>query len=366
MSASAIIESTRGMVSFYEPLTALASQESVWKTLERYCANLEQYPAVMSALSRLYANSMMDFEKGLFCGLICALVAEKLDLSEERARALYYAALTQDVGHYMEDFRVAEYFAPNDAESGKSSYLSSAYDRSRSHALVSYSLLEEAIPDDVLVAELVLHHHAKEDGTGYPRNVGESQLNVEMQALIVANQLCDLVQARGGFDELFRCRAALKLASTMHFKRVNGAYHELLQDAAERLGYQSIAAVNPERVREHVMMLSEFSDKATSLSDSLEAFEHSNSVRLLRSRIHKVESLVSQPGIWGALPETCESEVALYLEALPEYLEPIHSLLKDVLPVLTHDIKEQAVELKSVLMQFLSLLKRQGSFSLFS
>lgn len=365
MSATAILESTRGFVSFYDPLNALVeSKEEFWPRIGKYCSNLEHYPSVMEALSRLNANSMMDFEKGLFCAIFSVLVADQLGVEDRRKRALFYAGLAQDVGLYMDDYHVGDYFASMrdrlDGIRGPESV-----DGQKSHALVAYSLLEEAIPDDTLVAELVLHHHANEDGTGYPHNIGEQQLNAEMQILVVANQVSDLVTKMDGFDRLIECRSPLKLASAMFFKQVNGAAYSLLQRAAQRMDLDSAVPVNKERLGEQIALLGTFAREAVGLSGELVSAEHYRTVRLLRARIKKLDLLMNESGLLDALDDDCLHEAKLCIDALPEFLEPMHDLLKEVQGVLPSNRSSAVGQLNITLKTLLATLTKPKPFSLF-
>lgn len=365
MSATAIIESTRGFVSFNDSLNALVeTNEHFWPCIDRYCSDLEHYPSVMEALSRLNANSMMDFEKGLFCAIFSVLVADQLKIEEHRKRALFYAGLTQDVGLYMDDFRVGDYFSAMSERFGAIKGPESVNGQ-KSHALVAYSLLEEAIPDDTLVAELVLHHHANEDGTGYPHNVGEPQLNTEMQILVVANQVSDLVLKLEGYDRLLECRSPIKLASTMFFKQVNGAAYRLLQDVALRLEYEAATPINKERLSEQVALLGSFAREAVSLSGELVSAEHYRTVRLLRSRIKKLDLLMNESGLLNVLDDDCMHEVKLCMDALPDFLEPMLDLLKEVQEVLPSNRTSSIGALKITLKTLLATLNKPKPFSLF-
>lgn len=365
MSATAIIESMRGFVSFYDPLNALVeSNEAFWPRIGKYCSNLEHYPSVMEALSRLNANSMMDFEKGMFCAIFGVLIADKLEVEDRRKRALFYAGLTQDVGLYMDDYRIDDYFVSMRERLGSIKGPESV-DGQKSHALVAYSLLEEAIPDDTLVAELVLHHHANEDGTGYPHNIGEPQLNAEMQALVVANQISELGMKHGGFDRLLECRSPLKLASTMFFKKVNGAAYSLLNQAALSMDMEVADPVNKELLGNQVELLGAFSRDAVSLSGDLVSAEHYRPVRLLRSRIKKLDLLMNESGLLNALDDECMHEAKLCVEALPDFLEPMQDLLKEVQSILPSNRSSTIGQLNITLKTLLATLSKPKPFSLF-
>jgi len=372
MSTEAIVESTRGLVLFYEPLNALAEQDAqFWPRIGAYCDNLAQYPRLLSALSREYSHSMLDFEKGLFCSIFSVLVAQRLGVRPERMRALYYAGLLQDVGHYIEEFKVTDYFANLRERIGGKLQANSTLQRQKGHALVGYSLLEDEMCDDLLVAELILHHHANEDGTGYPSNVGEQQLNLEMQILIVANKVSDMLFDRGGFDELFDCLPGLKLASTMYFKEVNGAALSLLQDASVTAGYTMPLPVPNTRESVQRDALDAFALSALHLSADLICHEYLQSVRVLRSKIKRINTLLGETGMTNRMAfsrygeNTEPYDVLESIDALYAYLHPLLSDLKDVSSSLGRESIPSLAQFKHDLKALLASLKPPKTFSLF-
>lgn len=363
MGSSAILESTKGLVSFYEPLSLVGAKTDAWSKISAFCANLEHYPAVMAALSKLYANSILDFEKGLFCAWISVLVADRLGLSTARQRSLYYAGLAQDVGIYMDDFRINEYLArAQNSPVNEPSKICPIQQR-RSHALVSYSLLEEAMPDDHLVSELVLHHHADEDGLGYPNNVGESQLSIEMQILVTANRVCENIFSRGGFDSLFEYIPQLKLGSAMFFRKVNGAFYELLKSALPN--GLDVEPVNRERLQKQTDSLNQFCQSALLFSAAVVGYEHYKSIRLLRLKIAKIDLLMNESGILQVDKHELYDDIAICLDALLGFLEPMESLLKEGAKHLPAESRQSATEMKTLLKRCIQLLKKPRPFSLF-
>jgi hypothetical protein len=363
MGSSAILESTKGMVAFYEPLSLVGAENDAWSKLSGFSANLEHYPAVMAALSKLYANSIMDFEKGLFCAWISVLVADRLGLSTSRQRSLYYAGLTQDVGTYMDDFRISEYL--DRAQSGpvQDPDKICPIQQRRSHALVSYSLLEEAMPDDHLVSELVLHHHADEDGLGYPNNVGENQLSIEMQILVTANRLCESMFASTGFDSLFEYIPQLKLGSAMFFRKVNGAFYELLKTSLPN-GLE-VEPLNRERLEKQIDALNQFCQSALSFSAATIGYEHYKSIRLLRLKIAKIDLLMNESGLLQVEKHALYDDIAICLEALLGFLEPMDVLLKEGVKHLPPELKHSSAQIGALLKRSIQLLKKPKPFSLF-
>lgn len=369
IGSAALLEASRNMIAFHEAFVALNERCGVWPKMVEYSEYLEDYPVLMDGLSRLHSESLMDFERGLFCGWVSLMVGSRLGLCNDRLRALYAAGLAQDIGNYETDLNATSYLNKLKHRFGigaSEEEASSLRVRQQAHALVSSSMVEVAIPDDVNVAELVLHHHADEDGMGYPRNVGESQLSLDMQILIVANRLWDRMQDSGGYDELFSSISALKLASAMYFMRVNGAYYELLYAAQQALPRVEELLVNTERLTKQGLAIKEFCAESVQLSAELLPLEHIDSVRLIRKKIKRLDLFRNESGLQYNLEQgACAREMQLCIDALPEFLEPWQALLKDAHKRVPPHEKEAVARVRNSLKQMMSVLHKPKSFSLF-
>jgi hypothetical protein len=369
IGSSALLDASRNMISFHESLVALNERCSVWPKIVEYSEYLENYPALLDALSRLHSESLLDFERGLFCSWVSLMVGSHLGLSDKRLRALYISGLAQDIGNYETDINATSYlkklkhrFGLGASQEG----ITSLRERQQAHALVSSSMIESAIPDDSHIAELVLHHHADEDGMGYPRNVGEAQLSQDMQILVVANRLCDRMQDSGGYEELFASIPTLKLASAMYFTRVNGAYYELLHAAKKSLPWSEESLVNRERLTKQGAIIKKLTDASVQLSAELIHFEHVNSVRLIRLKVKRLDLFRNESGLQYNLDQgACADEMQLCMDALPEFLGSWQGLLKDAQKRLPASHTESVLLVKNILQEALEVLHKPKPFSLF-
>lgn len=108
---------------------------------------------------------------------LAAAISDEMELSRDRIKGLRVAALLHDIGEVNIPLPVLT----------KSSALSaSEYEIIKSHPQVGYDLLKE-IKFPWPVAEIVLQHHERIDGSGYPEGLSNGDIMLEARLLAVAD-----------------------------------------------------------------------------------------------------------------------------------------------------------------------------------
>lgn len=108
-------------------------------------------------------------------------IAESLGLSEERIRGLYYGALIHDIG------KIA---IPAEILVKPATLSDTEYNIVKEHPMVGYNVVKK-IKFPWPIAEMVLQHHERMDGSGYPGRLKGNQILLEARILAVA----DVVEA---------------------------------------------------------------------------------------------------------------------------------------------------------------------------
>lgn len=108
-------------------------------------------------------------------------IAEALDLPDEKIQGLYLAALIHDVGKISVPAEILS--KPGNLTEIELMFI-------QTHARSGYEILRE-IPFPWPIAEIVLQHHEKIDGSGYPNGLSGNQILTEAKILSVA----DVVEA---------------------------------------------------------------------------------------------------------------------------------------------------------------------------
>jgi putative nucleotidyltransferase with HDIG domain len=112
--------------------------------------------------------------------LACA-IAGKIGLSEERVEGLRVAGLLHDVGKVS---------VPAEILSKPMTLTPAEFDLIKAHPQTGYEILK-GIDFSWPVAEIVLEHHERLDGSGYPRGLKGEAISLEAKILAVA----DIVEA---------------------------------------------------------------------------------------------------------------------------------------------------------------------------
>lgn len=117
---------------------------------------------------------------------LCISFAEKIYISNEESENLYYAALLHDIGMCA--------VPAETIESGRK--LSEEETATlRSHVSVTESILRGRIDQDCL--DIILMHHERCDGSGYPHRLRDYQMSKPAKMLQVADSITALINPKG-------------------------------------------------------------------------------------------------------------------------------------------------------------------------
>ncbi|MEA1936349.1 MAG: HD-GYP domain-containing protein, partial [Thermodesulfobacteriota bacterium] len=108
-------------------------------------------------------------------------IAEEMDLSEERINIIHMASLIHDIGKIQIPAEIL-------VKPGKLSEIE--FSMIKSHPEIGYNILKtvEFTPP---IAEIVLQHHERLDGSGYPKGITGNEILLESRIIAVA----DVVEA---------------------------------------------------------------------------------------------------------------------------------------------------------------------------
>ncbi len=325
MSTASLLLEYRHFIDSHASLSELNQQHNCWSSIAAYCQELEGKRELLEALTTLHARSQIDFERALFCSWMCLLIASDMQLDAMHRRALFFAGLFQDLGKYALEGNVQEMISRVNAP-----FVSNVhrFHQDDAHPLVGSTFLETQLPDVEGLGDLVLHHHARDDGCGYPQHVGESQLNLDNQLLIIANELSDRLDRKGGHNALCDCVPSLKLGAFLYFKRAHQAWLDVLIpicDVAPDIQDDERFMHVLEQKRE---VLSKLLACLLSVSAKLLPYDFDLSIHGLRSIIQKFARLFAETGVLHRdvfrVSDSVSAEVlhdsASLFQALPELL----------------------------------------------
>ena len=112
---------------------------------------------------------------------LCCLIAEKLSLPQTQIKGLRLGAMIHDIG---------KIYIPAEILNRPGKLTAAEFEMIKSHPEVGYDIIKNiAFPWPV--AEMILQHHERLDGSGYPKGLKGNAIILEAQILTVA----DVVEA---------------------------------------------------------------------------------------------------------------------------------------------------------------------------
>lgn len=148
------------------------SNEGKKKFLEMlmYCMGFRSEQSVIDSITTIH---------------ICEKLAGRLMMTEDVKEKLYYGALLHDIGMLVIPKEIIE--APRKLNSDE-------IKKVRLHVNAAEKVLGNMLRDDVL--SIVLGHHEREDGSGYPRRLKAQQMGQEQKILQVADVVTGMTNQR--------------------------------------------------------------------------------------------------------------------------------------------------------------------------
>lgn len=159
----------------------IANKEKVKKAIELGQANKKLQTSFMETIE--LARQMVELrdpytanhEKHV--GDLAKAIAKQMCLSKDRQQGLLISGYLHDIGKIT---------VPVEILSKPGRISDQEYDLVKNHVIVGYDLLKE-VTFPWPVAQIVLEHHERLNGSGYPNQLGEDQISLEGRILAVAD-----------------------------------------------------------------------------------------------------------------------------------------------------------------------------------
>ena len=135
---------------------------------------------LIQKLSVLQKQLPKDYEKALFCGWLAVLIAYELELDDEAASSAFIAGLVHDVGLL--------HIAP-EILNKKEALTADEWKAIQSHVVIGKLILVNIRNLDPRIAEAVLDHHERCDGSGYPARKTAKKMGVMANIIAMADSM---------------------------------------------------------------------------------------------------------------------------------------------------------------------------------
>jgi putative nucleotidyltransferase with HDIG domain len=152
------------------------------KLVEEITDSVSRNPGALISLARLKtADDYTYMHSVAVCALMIAL-AKQLGLDEEQTRKLGIAGLLHDLGKALMPMEVLN-------KPGK--LTDEEFAIIKTHPEEGYKLLLSSTGADEIALDVVLHHHEKTDGSGYPKRLKDAEISLHAKM----GAVCDVYDA---------------------------------------------------------------------------------------------------------------------------------------------------------------------------
>lgn len=161
--------------------------EKLLNTVKKALYDLSSSISKIVELKDLYAKN-----HGENVATLAVKIGEKLGIDKERLEFLYLASLIHDIGKIS---------IPTEILVKPSKLTETEYNLVKLHPQIAYDYLKE-IKLPLPIAEIVLQHHERENGSGYPRGLKKDEILIEAKIIGVAevvHAMCSFKPYRDAF-----------------------------------------------------------------------------------------------------------------------------------------------------------------------
>lgn len=176
-------------------------------------------------LTMLDRGGQDELQHCVECALVALVLGIELELSDQRLIPLAAGALLHDIG---EMYINPEYLR------GGTNLKPSEWRHVASHPLVGKMLVDEVGQFSPLVGQIVLEHHERLDGSGYPRRALGDQLSLEGLIVGVADTVCAVFRSYG--RPLARAEIAMRIVPGQFPPQVTQIVTQALRRAQPSVG----------------------------------------------------------------------------------------------------------------------------------
>lgn len=143
---------------------------------------------VRNKLTVLGEQSRRMLEHSIWCGIAAAFLGREIGLPEQEIQSLASAGLLHDIGQLHIDQRVLDYHKPLDASLRR---------QVQAHPLIAYGIVTALNEYDQSVAQAILDHHERIDGSGYPRGLEGDQISLHGKILSFTEFILGVLESAG-------------------------------------------------------------------------------------------------------------------------------------------------------------------------
>jgi HD-GYP domain-containing protein (c-di-GMP phosphodiesterase class II) len=168
--------------------------DSVTKTAERFMyrrkliAHKHMYSSILTSIKEtLYENSDETREHGERMAILAKSLAQALELNKEDTDQLELASMLHDIGKVRVDLNILK-------KAG--SLTGEEWEEIKKHPEAGYRIAQ-SVPNLNAISEIILYHHERWDGTGYPQGLSGESIPLLARILALVDSYDTMREDRG-------------------------------------------------------------------------------------------------------------------------------------------------------------------------
>lgn len=290
---------------------------------------LAENRCILKSLTDLHFYSQTEFQVTLFCAWFSYCLALSANLAKQARTDLFLGAMMQDLGK-VQDLEGLSSWVKHKPNSLAALAHARNVGSSDAHPLVSASLAEMLFPEHQSLHELILKHHVRADGAGYPEGVSEAQVS-DTEALLIVSNAFAAHWVKSGEPSLQQAMDYFRVSAFQGFSKANNLAFNLIKQLTAIVaqdGDSTLLATNTQGLDAKLSELQAYTAELLMLSAALIPFEHNSLVIQARKAIERFVFTCNESGLLSAsrdfnkqdIGSTELSELASLLDCLAPYV----------------------------------------------
>lgn len=180
-------------------------------------------PEVAEILKKLKEYDIVSFEHSINVAFIATQMGMERGMSEKRLKQLTIGALLHDIGKLGIDKNILD--KKGNLTDGEYAYV-------KKHPKLGYDMVKDKSFSPT-VLDIILHHHERMDGKGYPDGLTEMQIPIETQIVTVVD-VWDAMTAERPYKKEFTGNTAYEELQSESNRHYNEAMIRLLMRVQDK------------------------------------------------------------------------------------------------------------------------------------
>lgn len=180
LGASELFKDLLTSVKRYPQVLMIHQRANIEPEVKQLCSFYSRFPIIRQKLTVMREQMPRLYWQTISVTWLAVLIATKMKMSDQQIETCFMGALCHDIGMMHIDPQVVE---------KKDELTPAEWRQIQAHAIISNKVVSSISGVKPAVAQTVLEHHERCDGTGYPHGKFAHQLSMESQVLALAESV---------------------------------------------------------------------------------------------------------------------------------------------------------------------------------